>query len=366
VQTNIPRPKRRLQAARLIGAAALGVLGMVAAEAEGGIFGASNQVTFFGAMYAGGVVTLAVTLAIAVLLGRRWGGFGLPVVASLNVVMFVPTLGYDIRVAGAMVFWNLVLLAGYVFASEARGSRLRRPMGEEKTVGAWYQRHGEAARHLLLVSLFSTVVVGGFELTRSWLADLTCLVLDLGAIALTAPLVYETMRGRRAAAAAVAVVLLLGFSGVDSSSELLLMAAVYQVLVLFILLARGPIFADLMRSFLARPALLILSTFGVMAATGALLLSFPAASRGAPLAFIDALFTATSAGCITGLSVVDTASTFTNFGLAVIIVLLQLGGLGIMVLSTFATVLLGGVWRCAASRRSRRCWIWRARVRRTS
>ena len=58
---------------------------------------------------------------------------------------------------------------------------------------------------------------------------------------------------------------------------------------------------------------------------------------GAPLAFIDALFTATSAGCITGLTVVDTASTFTNFGLAVIVVLLQLGGLGIMVLSTFAT-----------------------------
>ena len=57
----------------------------------------------------------------------------------------------------------MVLLAGYVFAGEARGSRLRRPMGEEKTVGAWYQRHGEAARHLLMVALFSTVVVGGFE-----------------------------------------------------------------------------------------------------------------------------------------------------------------------------------------------------------
>ena len=342
MQTNIPRPKRRLHAARLIGAAALGVLGMVAAEAPVGHFGASNEVTFFGAMYAAAVVTLAVSLAIGVLLGRRWGGFGLPLVASVNVVVFVPALGYDMRVAGAMVFWNLVLLAGYVFAGEARGSRLRRPMGEEKTVGAWYQRHGEAARHLLMVALFSTVVVGGFELTRSWLADLTCFVLDLASIVLTAPLVYETMRGRRAAAGLLAVVMALGLWGVDSSSELLLMAAVYQVLVLFILLARGPIFADLMRSFVARPALLILSTFAVMAGTGALLLSFPAASRGAPLAFIDALFTATSAGCITGLTVVDTATTFTDFGLAVIVVLLQLGGLGIMVLSTFATVLLGG------------------------
>ena len=104
--------------------------------------------------------------------------------------MLVKGVGFDVRGAVEKVFWNLVLLAGYVFAGEARGSRLRRPMGEERTVGAWYQRHGEAARHLLMVALFSTVVVGGFELTRSWLADLTCFVLDLASIVLTAPLVY--------------------------------------------------------------------------------------------------------------------------------------------------------------------------------
>ena len=324
-----------------MGAAALGVLGMVAAEAPEGHFGASDVVTSFGAMYAATIVTLAAALATGILLGRRWGGFGLPALASINVAVFVPALGYDLRVAGAMVFWNLVLLASYVFASETRGSRLRQPMSEHK-VSAWYQRHGEAARHLLLVALFSTVVVGGFELTNSWLADLTCFVLDLGAIVLTAPLVYESLRGRRAAAILAATVLVGGLASVDSSSSLLLMAALYETVVLLLLMARGPVFADLMQTFLARPALLILSTFAVMAGTGALLLSFPAAARGEPLAFIDALFTATSASCITGLVVVDTASAFTDFGLAVIVVLIQLGGLGIMVLSTFATVLLGG------------------------
>ena len=324
-----------------MGAAALGVLAMIAAEAPPGHFGASNEVTLVGAVYAAGIVALALGLSVGVLLGRGWGGFGLPLVASVNVVVFVPALGYDMRVAGAMIFWNLVLLAGYVFASEVRGSRLRRPIGE-RPVGPWYQRHGEAARHLLLVALFSTVVVGGFELTHSWAADLTCYVLDLGAIALTAPLMYEVLRARRAAAALMAAVLVLGVLAADSSSALLLLAALYEVLVLLVLLARGPVFADLMQSFFNRPALLILSTFAVMAGIGALLLSFPAAARGALLSFIDALFTATSASCITGLTVLDMSSTFTDFGLAVIVVLIQLGGLGIMVLSTFATVLLGG------------------------
>jgi trk system potassium uptake protein len=154
--------------------------------------------------------------------------------------------------------------------------------------------------------------------------------------------VYDSLKRRRAAAILAAVLLVIGLVSVDGSSSLLLLAALYETVVLLMLLARGPIFADLMESFLARPALLILSTFAGMAGMGALLLSFPAASRGAPLAFIDALFTATSASCITGLTVLDTASTFTDFGQMVILVLIQLGGLGIMVLSTFATVLLGG------------------------
>jgi trk system potassium uptake protein TrkH len=76
--------------------------------------------------------------------------------------------------------------------------------------------------------------------------------------------------------------------------------------------------------------------------TGALVLSFPASARGEPLSFLDALFTATSAACITGLMVLDTATTFSAFGQGVILILIQLGGLGIMVLSTFATILLGG------------------------
>ncbi len=68
---------------------------------------------------------------------------------------------------------------------------------------------------------------------------------------------------------------------------------------------------------------------------GACALSLPAASRGEPLPFLDALFTATSAQCVTGLAVVDTGSHFTLFGQLVILLLIQIGGLGIMTFSVY-------------------------------
>ena len=63
---------------------------------------------------------------------------------------------------------------------------------------------------------------------------------------------------------------------------------------------------------------------------GTLLLhSGPSIGQG-PFSWVDALFTATSATCVTGLIVVDTGTFFTGFGQAVILCLIQLGGLGIM------------------------------------
>lgn len=67
---------------------------------------------------------------------------------------------------------------------------------------------------------------------------------------------------------------------------------------------------------------------------GTLLLMLPAASYDAPLPFLDALFTATSASCVTGLVVVDTGTYFTPFGQAVVLLLIQVGGLGFMAVTT--------------------------------
>ena len=75
---------------------------------------------------------------------------------------------------------------------------------------------------------------------------------------------------------------------------------------------------------------------------GAALLSLPAASAtGDKLSLTDALFTATSASCVTGLVTLDTGSDFSTFGQLVILSLIQIGGIGIMSVSTLFLLLAG-------------------------
>ncbi|HKL83392.1 MAG TPA: TrkH family potassium uptake protein [Desulfobacter sp.] len=89
------------------------------------------------------------------------------------------------------------------------------------------------------------------------------------------------------------------------------------------------------------PGRVSMLSYAVLILLGAILLLLPASTEKGHLDFIDALFTSASAVCVTGLIVVDTASTFTLFGKVVIIALIQVGGLGIMVLSTIFLVTLG-------------------------
>ena len=73
---------------------------------------------------------------------------------------------------------------------------------------------------------------------------------------------------------------------------------------------------------------------------GAVLLWLPFSTRdGVALTPLDALFTATSAVCVTGLTVVDTAGTYSLTGQLIIILLIQLGGLGFMLFATSVLVL---------------------------
>lgn len=90
------------------------------------------------------------------------------------------------------------------------------------------------------------------------------------------------------------------------------------------------------------PTKIIVLSFAAIILIGAILLTLPAASRdGTSIGFLNALFTATSATCVTGLVVVDTYKHWTVFGQLVIISLIQAGGLGIVTLATFFSVLLG-------------------------
>ena len=86
---------------------------------------------------------------------------------------------------------------------------------------------------------------------------------------------------------------------------------------------------------------MIIASFIFVITLGSLLLYLPLSTVGGRLSFVDALFTATSAVCVTGLSVIDISKEFTLFGQIVLITLIQIGGLGIMSIS--AIVLLFSV-----------------------
>src|SRR5689334_12114783 len=64
--------------------------------------------------------------------------------------------------------------------------------------------------------------------------------------------------------------------------------------------------------------------------TGAILLHLPVAATGEPISFIDALFTATSGTCVTGLAAFDIGKQLSVFGQLVLLACIQVGGLGLM------------------------------------
>ncbi len=92
---------------------------------------------------------------------------------------------------------------------------------------------------------------------------------------------------------------------------------------------------------LGHPARILFTTFFLLSLVGAVFLRIPVSTSTGTLSFIDAVFTSVSAVCVTGLSVLDTSSDFTFTGQAVILVLIQLGGLGIMSITTVALHAMG-------------------------
>ncbi|MCM3800383.1 MAG: TrkH family potassium uptake protein [Caldibacillus thermoamylovorans] len=96
------------------------------------------------------------------------------------------------------------------------------------------------------------------------------------------------------------------------------------------------------RMFYLDPPKILVLGLSFIILIGAFLLTLPAATvDGKGLPWLDALFTATSATCVTGLVVVDTGTTFTLFGQLVILALIQIGGLGFMTFATLFALILG-------------------------
>ncbi|MDU4208901.1 MAG: TrkH family potassium uptake protein [Finegoldia magna] len=89
------------------------------------------------------------------------------------------------------------------------------------------------------------------------------------------------------------------------------------------------------------PPLVLILSFLFLIVVGSLLLSLPISQNATKVPYIDCLFTATSSVCVTGLVTVATYSTWSFFGKLIIIILIQMGGLGFMTFATLIALVMG-------------------------
>jgi len=99
-----------------------------------------------------------------------------------------------------------------------------------------------------------------------------------------------------------------------------------------------PLFSSRTQNQIAKQVFL---GFAIAIALGSLILSIPQMTAGGKISYIDAIFTSTSSICVTGLIVKDTPTYFTDLGKIVILIMIQLGGLGIMTVGSIFGLILG-------------------------
>jgi trk system potassium uptake protein TrkH len=130
--------------------------------------------------------------------------------------------------------------------------------------------------------------------------------------------------------------------GIDITAITRIYIGIAQVLIIVNIIAEAMRYNTKVTSSKFHPSQMLLMSFILMILIGCGLLMLPrAVMPGKTLHLIDALFMSASAVCVTGLSVVDISSYFTHLGQAILLVLVQIGGIGIMTLSSFLALFFG-------------------------
>jgi trk system potassium uptake protein TrkH len=132
------------------------------------------------------------------------------------------------------------------------------------------------------------------------------------------------------------------FVGIPFETDLLLENPIWVKIAVFLTFIRE--FSDLPINYkrtVLNPAQLFILSFLVIIIMGSFLLMLPNATHSG-ISFLDALFTATSAVCVTGLAVVDTGTHFTGLGQTIILFLIQVGGLGILTFASYFSYFFKG------------------------
>lgn len=333
--------ERRLLFARIATVSALGIIGQIAVDAPDGIFGGRDQVTTSGTLYAVGILLLAGLAVLALRRGSVRAVWIAPLLFSANVGIFLPMLVSDPVMPGIVIVWNLALLARHFSPPPPRASWARRPA--ETPFEKWLESTGPALRHVATASSLLSVAVIGYRLSDHFMAIGTCLALSYASALISLPLIRSLLARRVRGAVLMLVPLAAGILLVTRPTAMIFVMVIFQAAVLVALMSQTPLTMEALRHFYTNPSRLVVVSFISLILLGTLLLTFPgASSTGRAISPLDALFTATSATCVTGLIVLDTPRDFSATGQVIVLGLIQIGGLGIMTLSTFSALILGG------------------------
>lgn len=338
------RSRSRHHLARVMGAVGLAVLAQDALNMPGSYLGPASSSTAFGWIFAISIAGLLALTGVGYERRHRWAGIVARGILGIIICVFAPAIPSDPLIAGGMVLWNLILLTQFIVFPLP-------PLGPVPGIGSpiasdwqssWVASNGRALLHLTMVALLMTLLTIGYGIGHRVPTQLICGLFDVCVLAYSWRYLLALARKRQRRIYPALAFLAASVVSLARPTLALALFAGFLLILWIILTSMTQIAQEIAQHFIRHPAGLVVLSFAILIALGTIFLSVPIASSGpARIDPLDAMFTATSAACVTGLIVCDTPNDFTFVGQLIILFLIQVGGLSIMVLSMFAALVLG-------------------------
>lgn len=311
----------------------MAVFGQLYVDVPDSFFGAANTITRFGTIFS---VVGAVLVAVAGVGFLRASESG-QLLALATVVYFagpfLPLLLKDPVHSLPVIAWQ-----AYVFVRILTARRSTKTRIVHESDPTFYLAHRNAAVFAVLL----TVAIDGFRLTDHPIGLGLCGAAHIISIVFFTPTLRKIRKEDLRLFYFLLINLGLCFLLLVRPTWGIGFATCFQIFSLYASSRKHPLLLGILDYFLRQPALFVTLSFFVVILLGALFLTFPMSTVSGYISPIDALFTAVSAVCVTGLAVLDTPTVFTQFGQTIILLLIQLGGLGIMTLSTIGAQMITG------------------------